>query len=367
MLSISDVMIECKRATGGHFSDIHIKVQDYPRIRTTGGLEVINDNVIEKQDIFNFIEEVRPTLKYMDALEEQGGEFDFSFNFEGDHYRANLAYYNGRQMLMLVMRKLDREIRPLKELGLPESLLQWLKYESGIILVVGATGAGKTSTLAAFVEHLNQTKPVHILTAEDPIEIRFDPKMATITQREIGQDTATFASAARAAMREDPDVILIGEIRDLASAREAMRLAETGHLVLTTLHADSAAGAVDRLARIFEATDEQKLLLHTLASQLVGVIYQCLLVSKEKDSNGISKRVLAYETITNTSAIENLIRENKIVQISTNIQMSGRLETTFDLPEVLDSLKERGLIDEATAKSATSKRDRVQQQRASLQ
>jgi twitching motility protein PilT len=359
MLKIADLIRQCKAATKGRFSDMHLREKDVPRLRTSNGLEPASDEFLEKREIYDFIEKMRPDLRFDEELDRNGGEFDFGFELDGDNYRANLARYNGHKMIMLVMRKLDRIIRSLPELGLPESLLKWLDHESGLVFVVGPTGSGKTSTLAAFVEHLNRTKPIHILTAEDPIEIRFEPMRATITQREIGQDTSDFASAARAAMREDPDVMLIGEIRDLASAKEAIRLAETGHLVLSTLHADSADGAIDRLARIFEGSAEQTLLLHSLAAQLVGVLYQRLLVSKQHDQLGLPRRVLAYEMITNTPPVATHIRENKIVQIRGAIQMSGHQENMAEMSEVLNALLAQNLIDPQTAQAAATRRDTI--------
>jgi len=357
MLKLADLIRQCKAATKGRFSDIHAREKDVPRVRTSGGLEPASEEFLERGDIVDFIEKMRPDLRFDEELDRSGGEFDFGFEFDGDHYRANLARYHGHKMIMLVMRKLDRVIRSLPELGLPESLFQWLDHESGLIFVVGPTGSGKTSTLAALVEHLNCTRPIHILTAEDPIEIRFEPKLATITQREIGQDTVDFTSAARAAMREDPDVMLIGEIRDLASAKEAIRLAETGHLVLSTLHADAADGAIDRLTRIFEGSAEQVLLLHSLASQLIGVLYQRLLVSRQQDELGLMRRVLAYEMITNTPAVATHIRENKIVQIRSAIQMSGHQDNMAEMSESLNRLLASQLIDKKTAAAALSRRD----------
>ncbi len=359
MLLIADLIRECSAAVKGSFSDIHAREKDVLRVRVSNGLQEVSEGHIERRDIFDFLEKMRPDLKFEMELDASGGEFDFGFEFDGDSFRANLAYYNGTKLVMLVMRKLDRMARSLKDLGLPESLLKWLDYESGLVFVVGPTGSGKTSTLAAFVEHLNQTKPIHILTAEDPIEIRFVAKRATVTQREIGQDTQNFASAARAAMREDPDVILIGEIRDLESAKEAIRLAETGHLVLTTLHADSAVGAIDRLTRIFEGGTDQRLLLHSLASQLIGVLYQRLLISTKDDASGLPKRILAYEMISNTPAVAANIRDNKIVQIRAAIQMAGDRENMAEIDEVLKGLLENDLIDQETADLASHRRERM--------
>jgi twitching motility protein PilT len=193
---------------------------------------------------------------------------------------------------------------------------------------------------------------------EDPIEIRFQPQLATITQREIGTDTDDYAAAARAAMREDPDVILIGEIRDLASAKEAIRLAETGHLVLSTLHADSADGAIDRLTKIFEGGSEQRPLLHSLASQLIGVLYQRLLIAKQVDELGLPKRVVAYEMISNNGAVANNIRENTIVQIRGAVQLSGAQDNMVELDTVLKGLVDADVIDPKTARSVVTQRQR---------
>jgi twitching motility protein PilT len=357
-LLIAEQLRQCKEATGGNFSDVQAREQDHFRIRTTKGIEPVEGPIITKGDIFDFLQRTCPHLRFEEELERHQGEYDFGLEFDGDIYRANLAYYHGKQWIKLVMRKLDEHIRTLTQLGLPESLLKWLEPEAGLIFVVGPTGSGKTSTLASLVEHLNQQRSIHILTIEDPIEFVHEQKLATITQRQVAQDTKDFASAARNALREDPDVILIGEIRDLDSAREAFRLAETGHLVLASLHADSAVGAIDRVAKLVEGAAEQRMLLHSLASNLIGVLYQRLIVSKRKDRVGLPLRTAVYEMISNTSAVANHIRENKIVQIPTAIQFSGAAENQIPFEQVVKALLKSGQIDELTATAALRSHDR---------
>ncbi len=357
---LADIVQTCKEATGGNFSDLLVRENDFVRIRTTRGLEAVNtEAVITRNDILEFLSLVRPNSGDTEKqLEESKGELNFGFAFEGDTYRGNVAWYNGRRWLKLAMRKLDKRIRSFPELGLPESLAKWLLPDSGLILVVGPTGSGKSSTLASFVERLNQTRRQHILTIEDPIEFRFEEKLATITQREVGPDTDDFAQAARNALREDPDVIMIGEIRDLASAREALRLSETGHLVLASLHADSAVGAVARMAKLMESAAEQAMLLSSLGTQLIGVIFQRLVVSKKLDTNQLPLRVLVYETLTNTPAVSTNIRENKIVQIPAAVQMAGNSENQTNFATVLDRLMQGSVIDKETADRAKIAHDR---------
>jgi twitching motility protein PilT len=349
---LAQLIRRCRQATGGHFSDLQAREGDCLRIRTTRGIEPVDEGLITRNDLNEFLGLVAPQLKVERQLAEQHGELDFGFEFDGDTYRANLTYYAGRKHWALVMRKLDKQIRTLAQLGLRDSLLKWLDREAGLIFVVGPTGSGKSSTLASMIEHLNQRRPIHILTIEDPIEFRFTQARATITQREVGVDTPQFAAAARNALREDPDVILIGEVRDMDSARECLRLAETGHLVLASMHADSAVGAIDRFAKLVQGASEHHLLLSTLASHLIGVIYQTLLTSTKLTEQGLPKRQVAFETITNTQQVAAHIRDGRIIQIPSAVQMSGHMENQIRFEHVINQLVHQQLIDDETAKRA---------------
>ena len=215
------------------------------------------------------------------------------------------------------------------------------------------------------IDHMNRERAIHILTIEDPIEFRFQQRRATLTQREVGVDTPDFATAARNALREDPDVILIGEVRDLDSARECLRLAETGHLVLASMHADSAVSAIDRFAKLVQGAAEHHVLLSTLGSHLIGVIYQTLLTSTQVTAEGLPKRQVAYETITNTPAIATHIREGRIIQIPGAVEFSGVNENNIRFDRVLDTLLNQKLIDDTTAQRARTNHNRGNEEQGS--
>jgi twitching motility protein PilT len=361
--TLGQLIRRCRAATGGNFSDLQAREGDWLRIRTTRGIEPLDEEgALTRSEIVDFLGVVAPQLKVDRELEAHHGELDFGFDFDGDTYRANLTYFDGRKWLALVMRKLDKQIRTLAQLGLRESLLKWLDRDSGLIFVVGPTGSGKSSTLASMIEYLNRERPIHVLTIEDPIEFRFQQRRATITQREVGVDTPDFATAARNALREDPDVILIGEVRDIDSARECLRLAETGHLVLASMHADSAVGAIDRFSKLVQGAAEHHVLLSTLGSHLIGVIYQTLLTSTHMTEQGLPKRQVAYETIANTPSIASHIRDDRIIQIPAAVEMSGVNENNVRFERVVDSLVKQKLIDDATALRALSNHDRSREQ-----
>jgi twitching motility protein PilT len=349
-----------KEATKGFFSDVHVREQDKMCIRTTLGLEAHDSPVVTRHEILEFLHWTNPGRNVESEMKANGGEVNFSLEFDGDTYRCNLSYFGGTQWYAMFLRKQDQEIRSLPELGLPDSLQRWLEPESGLVLIVGPTGSGKTSTLASMTEHLNRTRRIHILTLEDPIEFRFKPNLATITQREIGKDATTFASAARNALRQDPDVVMVGEIRDLGSAREALRLSETGHLVLASLHADSAVGAIDRIAKLVEGADEQRLLMHTLGTQLIGVLYQRLIVTKRASAVGLPLRAPLYEVLSNIPAVASLIRDGKVVEIPGAVAMAGANQNQISIDQVLERMLKIDLIDRKTAESARRARERTE-------
>jgi twitching motility protein PilT len=360
--TITSLLRSVTRATDGFYSDVQAREQDCLRVRTTAGLEPMRDTMIGRRDILEFIERVQPGVRFEDELARNGGECNFSFELEGEPFRGNLARYNGSGWYALALRKLDRQVRTLEELGLPGTLRDWLLPDSGLVLVAGPTGSGKSSTLASFVEQLNRTRSIHIVTIEDPIEYRYEQKLATITQRQVGQDTSDFASAARNALRQDPDVIVIGEVRDLAAAREAIRLGETGHLVLASLHADSAVGAIDRLAKLFDGSNDRQLLMHGLAAQLIGVLYQKLVVTTRTNGVGLPLRVPLYEVLTNTAAMANLIRDGRVIEIPTAIQLAGAAAGQVEIEHVIEDLRRRGVIDKQVAQSSLRARHRLDDQ-----
>jgi twitching motility protein PilT len=242
-------------------------------------------------------------------------ELDFTLHYaDGIHCRVNVFYQ--RHGLSAVFRIISQSIPSFDDLGLPRVLQEWLLFSQGLILITGPTGSGKSSTLAAMVDYINEHAALHILTLEDPIEFLHQSKKSLINQRQIYRDTPDFSSALRSAMREDPDVILIGELRDLDTIRLALTAAETGHLVLATLHTSSAARTVSRIIDVFPQGEKNRV-RNMLSESLQGVVCQALL---PRVSQG---RVAAFEIMQATPAIRNLIREDKITQMYSVMQTGG--------------------------------------------
>ena len=249
-------------------------------------------------------------------------------------FRANV--FQGRLGISAVFRFIPTQIKSMKELGLPESLTRFTDLSKGLVLVTGATGSGKSTTLAAMVDYINATRRDHILTIEDPIEFVYPTRKALINQREVGPNTESFATALKAALREDPDVVLVGEMRDLETIELAITAAETGHLVFGTLHTSSAAKTVDRIINVFPM-GQQAQIRAMLAESLQGVISQSLIPAMG------GGRVAALEILIGTNAVSNLIREGKTFQIPGIIQ-TGKREGMVSLEQAVRTLMEAGRI-----------------------
>ncbi len=290
-------------------SDIHLTVGAPTVIRVNGELrkyQELSDQVVHRTIVSILSAEQEKQLT-------EGKDIDFSFELKnGARQRVNVFHQGGR--LACSIRLLNAKIPNLNDLGMPPILLDLAKKRKGLILVTGPTGAGKSTTLAAMIQHINETRACHIITIEDPIEYRYELAKATIHQREIGRDVPDFEYALRSALREDPDVILIGEMRDYATISLAMTAAETGHLVFGTLHTSSAAQTIDRIIDVCpaEARDQVRL---QLANMIEGIIAQSLIPMS--DGKG---RCAAVEVMLGTDAIRNLIRSNKIAQMETTMQ-----------------------------------------------
>ncbi len=294
-------------------SDIHLTVGAPTVVRVNGELRKyteLSDQVVN-----------RTILSILSAEQEkmltEGHDIDFSFELKnGARQRVNVFRQSGK--LAACIRLLNAEIPTLEELKMPPILLEFAKKRRGLVLVTGPTGAGKSTTLAAMVEYINRTRACHIITIEDPIEYRYTQQKATIHQRELGRDVPTFASALRSALREDPDVILIGEMRDYETISLAMTAAETGHLVFGTLHTSSAAQTIDRIidACPIHAQDQTR---SQLANMIQGIVAQTLVPTSDgKD------RVAAVEIMVGNDAVKNMIRSNKIPQMETIMQAGSR-------------------------------------------
>ena len=301
--------IEALVRTDPSFSDIHLREGLPMRVRESGRLSANDDLVVTRAMLHELLAKVSPHPCWSDRLGLGGGQWDFSCSLAQARLRCNLHRCDGGQALALVMRRLDACPGNLEALGLPLAVREFVERRAGLMLVTGPTGAGKSTTLSALVDHINGARDGKIITIEDPIEILHVSRRCTIVQREVGTDVDSFSQGLRAAFRQDPDVILIGEIRDRDTMETALAAAEAGHLVLATLHTLSAAKTVDRIADFFSGEDKAQV-RGVLASVLLAVIGQVLL--PREDGAG---RVLAWELMEVTPAIASLIRDGRSHQI----------------------------------------------------
>ncbi len=316
-------------------SDIHITAGSKPAVRIDGKITPLTEYPFLTPEMTQRILYSVMSEKHRKQLEEKG-QVDFSFGVKDvGRFRANVFFQRGS--LSGVFRRLPNKIMTVEELGLSNKVLELCHKSMGLVLVTGPTGSGKTSTLAALINYINENFPHHIITIEDPIEYVFYHRKSIVNQREIGEDVQSFADALRAALREDPDVILVGEMRDLETIEIALRAAETGHLVFGTLHTNTAISTITRIIDVFPPNQQEQVRVQ-LSFSLQGVISQRLL---PKIGGG---RVLAYELLVPNTAIRSLIRENKLQQIYSLMQ-SGQAETGMQtMNQSLADLYRRGLI-----------------------
>jgi len=315
-------------------SDLHISVGLPPMLRLHGGLQAIDGPPLKPEDTEKLMKSITSESNQQKVREIGGVDFGFSF---GKMARFRVSVLRERGNIGMVLRLIPSTLMSLNQLGLPAQIKDLLYRPRGLILVTGPTGSGKTTTLASMVDLINSERDCHIITVEDPIEYYHQHKKSIITQREIGVDVPNFKEALRRALRQDPDVILVGEMRDLETMEAAITAAETGHLVFATLHTTGAARTVDRIVDAFP-TDQQEQIRTQLASTLVAAISQLLLVRKDQPG-----RVAAFEIMITTPSIQSLIRENKTFRIVSDIQ-TGAMWGMITLDNYLISLFERGLI-----------------------
>ena len=328
-------------------SDLHLSSGLPPMIRVHGDIRRINLPPMEHKDVHAMIYDIMNDGQRKHY--EENLEIDFSFAVpELARFRVN-AYVQHRGAAA-VLRTIPSKILSLEQLNCPKIFTDIARTPRGLVLVTGPTGSGKSTTLAAMVDFVNENDYGHILTVEDPIEFVHDSKKCLINQREVGPHTLSFANALRSALREDPDVILVGEMRDLETIRLAMSAAETGHLVFGTLHTSSAAKTVDRIIDVFPG-DEKEMVRAMLSESLRAVISQNLL--KTKDGSG---RVAAHEIMIGTPAIRNLIREAKIAQMYSAIQ-TGQNFGMQTLDQNLTDLVKKGVVSSAEARSKAANKD----------
>ena len=320
-------------------SDLHLSAELPPMIRVDGDIRRINVPPLSHKEVHALIYDIMNDKQRRDY--EEFFETDFSFELPGiARFRVNVFIQN--RGAAAVMRTIPSKVLTLDELGCPTFFQEITKKPRGLILVTGPTGSGKSTTLAAMIDFINSNDYSHILTVEDPIEFGHLSKKSLINQREVHRDTLGFNEALRSALREDPDIILVGEMRDLETIRLALTAAETGHLVFGTLHTSSAAKTIDRIIDVFPAA-EKEMIRSMLSESLQAVISQALL---KKVSGG---RTAAWEIMVGTPAIRNLIREAKIAQMYSAIQ-TGRKEGMQTLDQHLEELVNRGWITRQTAR-----------------
>jgi len=312
-MKLTHLMSELVKRNG---SDLHLTGNNYPFFRVQGQIMPASNEIYPSDVLRNDLEKLLGSTKLSKFDKEK--ELDCSYGLEGiARFRMNIFIDRGN--ISCVMRALNTEIPSFSKIGIPDSVQQLLSRPRGLMLVTGPTGSGKTTTLASGIDWINSNFAHHILTIEDPIEFIYKNKNCLVRQREVGEDTNSFSNALRSALREDPDIILVGEMRDLETISLAITAAETGHLVLGTLHTSSASQTIDRIIDVFPTSQQMQIRVQ-LSSSLIGVISQTLCKTIE------NKRALAAEILVNNNAIANLIREAKASQVYSQLQLEGNLE-----------------------------------------
>ncbi len=323
-------------------SDLHLSAGSPPIIRSSGQLKRVKADPLSSEDI--------RTMLYSVMTEEQRAEFEKHMEIDfaialGEKARFRVNGFTTRLGACAVFRTIPTEVPTMEQLGLPPVMRRFAELEKGIVLVTGPTGSGKSTTLASMINHINLTMPKHVLTVEDPVEFFHKSQKSLINHREVGTDTNSFARALKSALREDPDVILVGEMRDYETISLALTAAETGHLVFGTLHSNSAAKTIDRIIDVFP-TGDKEMVRAMVASSLQGVVAQTLLRRSDKG------RVSAFEILVGTNAVRNLIRENQIPQMYSMMQ-TGQRYGMITMQDAIADLFEAGIIDKDEARRAT--------------
>ncbi len=326
-------------------SDLHIQVGQPPTLRMSGSMVPIEGPVLTPPDTEKLMLSITPDNHQQNVKLNGGADFGFAFL---DKARFRVSVLKSKGSYGLVLRQIPNKMFGLRDIGLPDKIRELLYRPRGLVLVTGPTGSGKSTTLASMVNYINENRDGHIITIEDPIEYYHNHKHCIVTQREVGVDVPSFSEAIRRALRQDPDIVLVGEMRDLETIEAAISAAETGHLVFGTLHTNGAAKTIDRIVDAFPA-NMKDMIRTQLASSIVAVISQVLC---KKIGGG---RIASYEIMVNTTSIASLIRENKTFRISSDIQTGAALGM-ITLDSHLMGLVNRNLItpDEALEKAQDS-------------
>ena len=314
-------------------SDLHIRSNQPLAIREGGEIKVFNEDVITREQIESFWKTTLDKTQFDYLI--NNGDLDFAVVVEGQRFRAN-GYYSSYGPSM-VLRKIITEIPNIEKLGLPPAAHEAITHKTGLVLVTGQTGSGKSTSLAAMIDQINTHRAENIITVEDPIEFVHPDKKSIISQREVGKDTGSFAKALKSALRQDPDIILVGEMRDLETISLALTAAETGHLVFGTLHASNAASTITRILDVFPPA--QKTQAQTMLAGSIRLVMSQQLLKKKGGG-----RIGCHEVMTGTAAIRNLIREGKVEQIQSTLQTSAK-DGMFTMDKCYEGLKLKGLVE----------------------
>lgn len=337
-MDITDLLVLARK---NNASDLHLSVGNPPTLRLHGEIVTHGETPLSVEDIKRMLYSIMSEQQRADY--ERDLEIDFALSF-GETMRFRINAFNTIAGPAAVFRTIPTDVLTLDELKAPEVLKRLTQLHKGLVLVTGPTGSGKSTTLAAMIDHINRTQSRHIITIEDPVEFIHHSKKSLINQREVGKNTKSFARALKSALREDPDVILVGELRDLETIQLALTAAETGHLVFATLHTSSAAKTIDRIIDVFPGGDKE-MVRAMLSASLEAVVAQMLI--KRADSG----RVAAHEIMLGTSAVRNLIREGKVPQLYSMIQMGSKLGMS-SMKDSIYALLNNNIIDQETGRLA---------------
>ncbi|MCX8035670.1 MAG: type IV pilus twitching motility protein PilT [Candidatus Sumerlaeia bacterium] len=323
-----------ERAVEQNASDLHLRAGEVPRLRIDGELAAVEHAQVSETDMRDFLYAML-TKEQIEKF-ERTHELDYSFTVE-DLCRLRINLFVQRGQFCASLRVIPNHIPSMEEIYLPPACYEFVKCHKGLVLVTGPTGSGKSTSLAAMLDHINATRHCHILTIEDPIEFVYTNKLATVSQREVSQDTGSFAAALRHSFRQDPDVVMIGEMRDLETMQAAITLAETGHLTFSTLHTGEASQTIHRIIDSFPPHQQTQVRMQ-LAMSLEGIISQTLVPLR-----GQKGRIAAREVLVCTRGVKNLIREGKIPQIASAMQ-TGAEEGMITMDAALTDYVQKGLI-----------------------